>query len=328
MRTNEDPQSSDNGDDLVDADATALAELDARLSVVRDRVKGVALGFNTGFYLCGRAGTSKTYTVTDTLQRAARPFQYHRGHLTPLGLFDLLSDYPNGLIFLDDVSHLLKSDVAQQLLLAALGKNAEAHGPRVVRYRRQGGDHEVKFSGGIVIVSNLPISTGPLLDAFKSRLNYLVFDPTEEQMTALMRHLASKGWRSGSQVIGPDDCLEVCEHVIAESIRLNVSLDIRVLVDKALPDFAQYRDGHAETHWRDLVTSTMECRLTELRHSAEARQPAMTQLRQKMSDQALVAALVEQFPALEDQKTEWARLTGKSVRTLFRHKAELQGMTE
>jgi hypothetical protein len=35
-------------------------------------------------------------------------------------------------------------------------------------------------------------------------------------------------------------------------------LDIRFLVDKAFPDFAQYRNHNTETHWKDLVLAMLE----------------------------------------------------------------------
>ena len=68
----------------------SLQELQRRLAVVRDRVRGVARRHYTGFYLFGRAGTAKTYTVRTTLDELNIPYEYHAGHLTPMGLFDSL----------------------------------------------------------------------------------------------------------------------------------------------------------------------------------------------------------------------------------------------
>ena len=52
---------------MINDDHHALSDLQCRLAVVRDRVRGVAVRLHTGFYIFGRPGTSKTYTVKRTL---------------------------------------------------------------------------------------------------------------------------------------------------------------------------------------------------------------------------------------------------------------------
>jgi hypothetical protein len=97
----------------------ALQELQQRLTVVRDRVRGVARRHCTGFYLFGRPGTSKTHTVRTTLDELNIPYEYHSGHLTPLGLFDLLAEHHDSVIVLDDVSEAQKSERAYSTPLPA-----------------------------------------------------------------------------------------------------------------------------------------------------------------------------------------------------------------
>lgn len=84
-----------------------LEELNRRLDVVRSRVSSVARRYANGFYLFGRAGTSKTYTVRMTLDGLNKPYHYHSGHLTPMGLFELVEQQHDRTIVLDDVSELL-----------------------------------------------------------------------------------------------------------------------------------------------------------------------------------------------------------------------------
>ena len=230
------------------AEDPALAELERRLAVVRDRVQGVARGHHTGFYLFGRPGVSKTYTVRTTLDGLGVPFAYHAGHLTPVGLFELLEENPDRVLVLDDVGHLLGQQVGLQLLLAALGNQPDGGGERVVRYRRQGRDATVRFTGGIVMVSNLELHDTPVLEALKSRVHVLRYDPTDEQVAALMRRIASKGWPASAPRVPAVECLEVAEFLVGESRRLAVRLDLRLLVDKSFPDYLQWREGHAETN--------------------------------------------------------------------------------
>jgi hypothetical protein len=249
-------------------DDAVLNDLGRRLSVVRDRVRGVAFGYHPGFYLFGPPGTSKTHTVLYTLRDAEKPIQYEKGHVTPMGLFDLLEEHHDKVIVLDDVSYLLTQRQAFQILLAALGNSPEGTATRVISYKRQGSVRRVNFTGGIICISNLEFFEGPLLEAFRSRVHCLRFAPSDDELAALMRQIASKGWPQNSPKITPTECGEIAEFLIQESRRLGRRLDLRVLVDKAFPDYHQFSLGEADTDWRDLITSTLEQRSSQLRHTA------------------------------------------------------------
>jgi hypothetical protein len=305
---------------LSSADQLTYADLDRRLTVVRDRVRGVARGHHTGFYLFGRPGTSKTYTVKTTLDDLGVPYSYHDGHLTPMGLFDLLEEQQDRVIVLDDVSAIFEQRIALQLLLAALGNQPDETGERVVKYRRQGRDATIHFTGGVICISNLELHGSPLLNALKSRVHYLEYDPPDEQMAALMRVISAKGWPSMSPVIAPDDCLEITEFLISESKKLDVRLDIRHLIDKAFPDYIQYRSGDAETHWKDLIRTTLEEQLLDLKHT-----PAKPRSRQDQKDleQQIVREIVGTFATIEVRLAAWDERTGKSSRAFYRRLKEI-----
>jgi hypothetical protein len=98
-----------------------LAQLNVRQGIVRDYVRGVARQYATGVSLFGRPGTAETYTVRSTLEREIRElYTYQRGHLTPMGLFELIAEHWDGVIVLNDLATVLDSDVALQILLSAL----------------------------------------------------------------------------------------------------------------------------------------------------------------------------------------------------------------
>ena len=294
-----------------------LEELNRRLDVVRSRVSSVARRYANGFYLFGRAGTSKTYTVRMTLDGLNKPYHYHSGHLTPMGLFELVEQQHDRTIVLDDVSELLGQKIALQILLAALGNQPTDTGVRIVKYRRMGRDQTVQFVGGIILISNLEIHSAPLLDALRSRLHYLKYDPSDEQIEALMRDVAAKGWSQGRLTMTADESLEVCEFLIGESKRLGVRLDMRLLVNKAFPDFVLHRRGHAKVHWRDLVITTLEAQLVELKHTPKTRKDT------KDEEHRLIQEIVAQFSDPKDQLAAWQEKTGKSYRALRRRVAEI-----
>jgi hypothetical protein len=106
---------------IIDHRSDLLAELHRRQAIVRDYVRAVARQYVTGLYLFGRPGTAKTYTVRAVLEQEIREiYTYQRGHLNPMGLFELIARHPDEVIVLDDLGAVLRSDVALQILLAAL----------------------------------------------------------------------------------------------------------------------------------------------------------------------------------------------------------------
>ena len=115
----------------------------------------------------GPPGVGKTFDVREFLRRDGFPYCYHAGHVTPLGLFDLLHKHNDKLIVLDDVAELLRNRIALQILLAALGN--QPGGQRVVSYRRYKRTR-MPFMGGLILILNSALGSDPLLYALKSRV--------------------------------------------------------------------------------------------------------------------------------------------------------------
>ncbi len=285
-----------------------LDQLEQKLGVIRDRVRGVALRHHTGFYLYGRPGTSKTYTVLTTLDRESIPHIYKTGHLTPIGLFNLLSEYPDSLIILDDMTQILSAPIAVQILLAALGNGPE--GERSVEYNRAGRREQTWFSGGVIMISNLELHGDARIDAIKSRVHSLNYDPTDEQITALILSLAEKGLRG----LSPAVSREVAHHVLAECQRLNYRPEVRLYVDKALPDFKLWEAGESETHWQDLVTTSIQERASELRHE----QKPVGRAGQIEAERAIAQQIKEKHATRDERLSAWRAQTGKSERAFYR----------
>jgi hypothetical protein len=258
--------------------------------------------------------------VRKTLGDIGQPHHYHAGHLTPLGLFDMLEEHPNDVIVLDDVSRLLKDDVTLQLFLAALGQQPNDQHGRIVRYRRQGRDREVEFTGGIIFMSNLVLHPAPLLEALRSRVHHLRYEPSEEEMAALMRHIAGGGWHFGRGVLSPDECREVTEYLIAECQRLGARLDLRVLIDKAYPDYLQWRAGHADIDWRDLITTTIHERLVALRHTQDGVRVGREARLEE--DRRIAREIDAAYATPRERAVAWERRTGRPRRAFYRRLAD------
>ncbi len=309
---------------IIDHRDALLADLKRRQAIVRDYVRGVARQYSTGLYLFGRPGTAKTHTVRDVLDGEVREiYAYQRGHLTPMGLFELIADNPDEVIVLDDLGAALKSDVALQILLSALEHPTGRDRGRVVKYRRQGREERAVFRGGIVCISNRELHDDELLGAFKSRVHTLNYDPSDVQLGALMLSIADRGWPSGrpEPEISPEIAREVAYFLIGEMLRLACPFDLRLLVNKAFPDYQQWKDGEAESDWRDLITASIEQHLGAVRHPAET--PISREARLD-EERAIVRQIVERHTSRDERVRAWVERTGKSERAFYRRLADIR----
>jgi hypothetical protein len=304
----------------IEAHRTALLEeLTRRQGVARDYVRAVAHGYATGLYLFGRPGTAKTRTVRAVLGDDVRlPYVYQRGHLTPLGLFELLADHRDDVIVLDDLVTIFNSDVALQVLLSALEHPTGPDRSRVIEYRRKGAVERVAFTGGLICITNRELHDDDLLDAFRSRVNTLNYDPSDAQLGALMLDAAARGVGG----VPPAAAVEVARYVIGETLRLGARLDLRLFFDKGLASYRLWKDDEAESDWRDLVTASIEEHLVAVRHADD--RAAGSRAERKVREHELLRELLRDYPTRQDRVRAWVERTGKSERAFYRRLAEIR----
>ncbi len=176
----------------------------------------------------------------------------------------------------------------------------------------------MRFSGGIIIISNLELHAAPLLEALKSRVHYMQHNPSDEQIAALMREIASQGRKTPR--LSSTECLEVAEFVIAESRKVGCRLDIRLLVNKAIPDYAQYRNHNTETHWKDLILATLEQQVLALKYT---RGPAAARKAVKSNEQQIIRDIVATCSTTAERLAAWQEQTQKSERAFYRRWKEI-----
>ncbi len=309
---------------IVEKRPEYLAELRKRQGIFRDYVRAVAKGYATGLYLHGPPGTAKTHTVREVLEQEIREiYVYQRGHVTAMGLFELIAANLDEVIVLDDVAAILKSDVPLQILLSALEHPTTRDRSRIVKYRRQGEEQRVIFRGGIICISNRELRDDDLLGAFKSRVHTLNYDPSDAQLGALMLDIADRGWPIGSSnpEIEPEAAHMVAHYLIGEMLRLSCPFDLRLFVNKALPDYQQWKDGEAESDWRDLITASIEEHLVAVRHSEE---PPVSREARKEEEQAIVQEIMRDHASRDERVRAWIKRTGKSERAFYRRLAKIR----
>ena len=239
----------------------AETALDRKQAVLRDVVGAVADGGLLGMYVFGRPGTGKSYLVRDELERRETRYIYTGGHITAKGLFQLLRRFPDALHVLDDVESVFRYTQAVEILRAALasqGRVVHDKDYRLVRWAswNRPSPDEFIFTGRVIGLGNLPFPDGPAQDALRSRLSYIHFVVSDEEIIEMMRKLALRGHKSTLGFVDPAECSEVAEFVIGEFLALSRPLDMRAYF-KALEVYTPWSLGQTRCHWHDLARSIL-----------------------------------------------------------------------
>jgi phage N-6-adenine-methyltransferase len=297
-------------------DCDHYAALIRQVKIVKDRVRGVVHRKCNGLYLYGRPGTSKTYTVCTTLDRLGVNYAYSNGHLTPIGLFDLILENRDRVIVLDDVSAIFNQPIALQILLGALGNRHDDTGVRNVRYKTARGDEVVAFSGGIIGISNLRISghKNEVIRALNDRVFSINYDPSDNQIVALMLALARRGIRG----IPSQECLTVCNFLLNEMRSRDIRPSTRLFVDKAMRDYELWKMQATETHWKDLIVSNLQEQVVELQHPTSD----LGRTEQIEADRRIAADIFLNFDARNERIEAWKQRTNKSQPAFYRRLKE------
>jgi hypothetical protein len=272
--------------ELREEDEKQLRIYQKRCELLQDRTVSVTQRYQTGVYIVGRTGSGKTHTVLDALEKMEASYVVRNSHMTPMGLFEELANHPEHTIVLDDIPNLFGKPQALQILMAALG--GEPGQPRLVTYSAKStaeGCKSFHFVGGIIAISNLPMRRDPLSDALGSRLVLLQHEPSDEELAAVMRDAACKGFEN----LTADECREVVEFVIAECRTNEFRLNLRFM-RKGLEDFRQHKDGFARRPWQELSRSNMQ----QLLHTGS--EAAVTKQEQIKQEVELVRTLEQKFP--------------------------------
>lgn len=276
-----------------------LKELEEELSVIRDRVWGVSNGFSNGFYLHGPPGISKTFTVVNFLVDKSIPHEHVQGQLTGSALFDVIEENPDGVIVLDDVSAIFGDPKAVQILLAALGSPPDGSRIRKVPYRTARGTRVVNFTGGVILITNLALDEhrNGVIAALKSRVDVQEFDPTPEQVEALVFKIAMEGPAG----VAAEEAVTVAEFLVLECRRRGTRLTVRMFVDHALRDYRMWKAGGLENHWAVLVRATVAKEFMPQRRAVRDK-PAADQV---ATDRRSVPSIRRGFPTLEQRRRVW-----------------------
>jgi hypothetical protein len=308
---------------LSPVDRQHLEQFEMKMQMVRDRTVGVVHGYSTGFFLYGPGGVSKSFTVLQELQQAQAYYRVSNSRMTGRGLFDMLNMYPDAIHVLEDVEQMMSDKNALGVLRSGLwGQQRDGNrGPpeRCITWTAHRTHLEVYFTGGIIVISNKPLLDLPELQALKTRIPCMHLQPTDNELRALMRFIAAQGFVHGVQAMLAQECQEVCEYVITESLSLHRPLDIRLLIN-SFRDYLQYQEGDSGCHWKDQVAALVRERPTAF----QAEVVMGSRAARKEQELAIAREIQETTTDREERRRLWAEKTGKSEQALYRRLADLQ----
>jgi hypothetical protein len=300
-------------------DEGALATLEKKLQVIRDFVTAVVKGFKTGLFLYGSGGVGKSFTVLAQLELLQACYLLFNSRITAKGLFLTLKHAPDAIHILEDVERITKCPDAQGVLRSALWSQPGQE--RIVTWTTATeGVQRVLFRGGIILISNRPLADLPELRAMASRIEVHKLDVSDAELTAMMYAMASQGYRQqDKRVIGPEDCLEITEHLLQECRAAGCPLDLR-LQQKSFQTYLQWEADLTHCHWKDLIAASVREATHHFRHEANTlpREARRTQRRN------ILRAILAQTGDVHEQEQRYREQTGASRSDFFRRKREIE----
>lgn len=302
---------------ILSDDEQHLASYESKLTLIRDYVRGVVLRFATGFFLCGNGGISKSHTVLAEMEKLGADYKLFNSRMSGRGLFQALAEYPGTTHILEDMERVTADKDSQGVLRSALWSQRGEDGKlkRVVTWATARGIESIVFSGGIIMLSNRPLTDLPELRAIRTRISHLHLQATDQEIAALMRKIARNGFQHGEQSMTSEECQDVCEYLVAESQTRLCHLDMRLL-DNGFRDYLQWKAGHSTSHWQELVATRLDGRRDEVVFSPKDRQ--------QDEDLRALEAVLTQSPSMLAAQVAWCKLRGKSRASFFRYKRALE----
>jgi hypothetical protein len=194
----------------------------------------------------------------------------------------------------------------------------------MVRYKTAREDRSVRFTGGIILITNLALEGHhhETLAAIRDRVNVINYSPTDEQVEALIHKIADQGIRG----VPPEKCRMVAYFLLEECKQREIRASVRLFAEKALPDYVLWESGRTETDWRDLIVAELEQQLVEIHHP----QRDLRRAEQTQAERRIALGIYTSYPSRGERIEQWQRITAarfgqaKSEPAFYRRLKELK----
>ncbi|MDA9856581.1 phage Gp37/Gp68 family protein [Rubripirellula sp.] len=300
----------------------------------------------TGFYLWGPRGCGKTTGISRALEKLKKTPVLFKGTATAEGLFESAKDSSDGILWFNDDPRLMKDNAAQQYLLAMLEgtvnpKTGEAR--RIVTKSRakSTGSKQFEFTGKIIFDSNVPLGGTPVLQAVEDRLVVHHFAPTNSELSAVLKYLASleerdpddeytmirpskNDWKYWERTTSKERKM-IADFIVKEATDHKHPLTIRLFRD-SLRYFCDQKELGFETDWKDVVVKNLTQYDVSYKHTrAPSRKERLEKQRQELQEFVEDA---EEFMKTgkpmkkADVQSLWMEAFGENKRQFFRRLGE------
>jgi hypothetical protein len=180
-----------------------------RFKILKDLVLVVAQGDSRALIVRGPGGTSKTYTVTKTLDDANIKYAHMCGYTTSLAMYNFIYENRKGIIVIDDCDAALGDPEGLNVLKAVLDT-----GKRRVQWRSTGtraDTPQFDFDGKIIFITNMPLSrVNASMQALITRTHFLSLDLSKDEIVAMMKTIATT---TGHPKLSKKECLAVVRFI-------------------------------------------------------------------------------------------------------------------
>jgi hypothetical protein len=226
-----------------------------------------------------QGGLGKTRTVLNVLDAEGVEPVLINSHVTPLALYGLLYQYRDEqVLFFDDVDSMFASMAHLGLLRSALWGF-----PRIVTYgsSQLPSDLPPRFetTARFIFAANVIPKKNDAFRAVLSRCDIFELSATNEEVTDLMRCVASKGFKG----ISPEECEAVIDFISEHADDRQLSMR---LLGSSLRKYQYARDEAMD--WRPLVQSQL--------HNLGMKQVATKRLDTRARDVRILREAIARFP--------------------------------
>ncbi len=308
-----------------------LSGIQKKTAMVRDKVRGVFLGYKPGVLIWGEGGSGKSWTVEDEARLTGVVLRRSTGVLTPRALYEQLRRHPMDVHLIEDNEQLLTKDEAVTVLREATwtverDDNVRDDGrfpDRRVTWGRSRDPNDFLFSGGIVITQNERPPNNSRVAALLTRLRPFEFAVTDAELLTLARHLAATAPpRIMGYQLSSEECSEVLAFLTEEAARVGHPIDMR-LVFQAYEEYCQFQNSDSRVDWRDHVLALVTQRPPRrFAHPVDLSGSTRAELQER--DRQIVRAILAETGDAAEQLRLWRERTRKGKSMFYERRSEVQ----
>ncbi len=313
---------------LSPEDRVALTSARANQQVLRTLTIGCIDGYHPGAVIHGPPGVGKSHTILSTVREKNANWKLHQ-RITSKPLFFALERDPGAVHLIEDCEQLFSEPSAQTLLRSALG-GERVHGrrERKVCYSVSGSHARelppFYFYGSVIFALNRPLAhEKPEIDGVLSRLPCVRYTCTDQEIRAIMRDAARKGYATEKGSMTPHECVEVVEYVITQASELGCRLDLR-WIEHGYAHYLTQAEGGGGVDWRDMVKFHLMQALTRFDYeppTTDSHLPHEVTTRQ--ADKAGLVCIAQEIAKVDglshdERLRRWEARTRKSRATYYR----------